>query len=77
MSAKKPDFADEKNTVSLVAYITVCPEALLILKEIDEFGKKKTVKEADENAIFCSKCGAKLKIGDNFCFKCGTKLPQA
>ncbi len=52
-------------------------EALLILKEIDEFGKKKTVKEADENAIFCSKCGAKLKIGDNFCFKCGTKLPQA
>lgn len=66
-------------------------EALHILKDIDDSGKKKTtVDEAkikqilpessepitDKDFIFCPKCGTKAKIGDNFCFKCGAKLPM-
>lgn len=65
-------------------------EALHILKDIDDSGKKKTsVDEArakqilpesaepitDRDYIFCPKCGTKAKMGDNFCFKCGAKLP--
>ncbi len=65
-------------------------EALHILKDIDDSGKKKTtVYEArvkqilpesaepitDKDFIFCPKCGTKAKMGDNFCFKCGAKLP--
>ncbi|MBI5749122.1 MAG: DUF4190 domain-containing protein [Nitrospinae bacterium] len=65
-------------------------EALHILKDIDDSGKKKTaVDEArakqilpesaepttGKDFIFCPKCGTKAKMGDNFCFKCGAKLP--
>ena len=66
-------------------------EALHILKDIDDSGKKKTtVDEAmtkeilpesaepitDKDFIFCPRCGTKAKMGDSFCFKCGAKLPN-
>jgi len=66
-------------------------EALHILKDIDDSGKKKTTAEdarikqilpesaepiaTGKDYIFCPKCGTKAKMGDNFCFKCGAKLP--
>ena len=66
-------------------------EALHILKDIDDSGKKKTTAEdarikqilpessesiTDKEFIFCPKCGTKANLGDNFCFKCGAKLPM-
>ena len=26
--------------------------------------------------LFCSGCGVKLRVGDNFCFNCGKKLSE-
>ena len=56
-------------------------EALHILKDIDDSGKKTPLspplEKGDEGGfIFCPKCGTKAKMGDNFCFKCGVKLPN-
>lgn len=66
-------------------------EALHILKDIDDSGKKKTTSDeakikqilpessepiTDKDFVFCPKCGTKAKTGDNFCFKCGAKLPM-
>lgn len=53
-------------------------DALHILKQIDEYGKKIPLSPlpnlGEGGFVFCPKCGAKTKTGDNFCSKCGTKL---